>query len=157
MICFCGLFRMLIKEKEIDGLKALFSSFSGISIPRSVASFCNSTFSWSKVWAASLSFRPPCPADQKWSAVGGSNGWLVLSEALLVGLVGGALGVGLAIGFLHWQSLTLGNEGLTLAFVPDPSLLMQGIIVALILGLVSGLYPAWIATRQSIVTSLRDR
>ena len=35
--------------------------------------------------------------------------------------------------------------------------LAQGIVVALVLGFVSGLYPAWIATRQSIVTSLRDR
>ncbi len=83
-------------------------------------------------------------------------GWLALSEALLIGLIGGAIGVGLAVGFLHWQSITVGNEGLTMAFMPDAQVLLRGVVVALMLGLVSGLYPAWIATRQSIVTSLRD-
>jgi putative ABC transport system permease protein len=83
-------------------------------------------------------------------------GWLVLAEGLLIGLVGGAVGVGLASSFLHWQSITIGNEGLTLAFVPDIQVLFRGLAVALILGFAAGLYPAWIATRQSIVTSLRD-
>lgn len=83
-------------------------------------------------------------------------GWLVLAEGLLLGLAGGAAGVGLAVGFLHWKSITVGSEGLTMAFVPDTHVLMNGILVALVLGLVSGLYPAWMATRQSIVTSLRN-
>jgi putative ABC transport system permease protein len=83
-------------------------------------------------------------------------GWLVVAEGLLIGLIGGAMGVGLAFGFLHWQSITVGNEGLTMAFVPDAQVLLRGILVALTLGLASGLYPAWIATRQPIVSSLRD-
>ncbi len=83
-------------------------------------------------------------------------GWLVLAEGLLIGLIGGAIGIGLAGGFLQWQSITVGNEGLTMAFVPDAQVLLRGILVALTLGLASGLYPAWIATRQSIVASLRD-
>lgn len=82
--------------------------------------------------------------------------WLIVSEGLLIGLLGGALGVGSAVGFLQWQSITVGNEGLTMAFVPDAQVMGRGLLVALALGLVSGLYPAWIATRQSIVKSLRD-
>ncbi len=83
-------------------------------------------------------------------------GWLVLAEGLLLGLAGGALGVGVAVGFLQWQSITVGNEGLTLAFLPDAQVLWRGMGVALILGLAAGLYPAWVASRQSIVKSLRD-
>jgi putative ABC transport system permease protein len=83
-------------------------------------------------------------------------GWLVMSESLLLGLIGGAVGVGAAFWFLQWQSITVGNEGLTLAFVPDLQVLLRGMAVALALGLGAGLYPAWIATRQSIVRSLRD-
>lgn len=83
-------------------------------------------------------------------------GWLVLSEGLLLGLLGGLLGIGVAAGFLHWQSITVGNEGLTMAFVPDALVLCRGLLVALVMGLAAGLYPAWIATRQTIVRSLRE-
>lgn len=83
-------------------------------------------------------------------------GWLVLSEGLLLGLVGGVGGICIAMGFLHWQSITVGNEGLTMAFVPDVRVVWRGLLVALALGLAAGVYPAWIATRQSIVRSLRE-
>ncbi len=83
-------------------------------------------------------------------------GWLVLSEGLLLGLLGGLLGIGMAAGFLHWQSITVGNEGLTMAFVPDVKVLCRGLTVALIIGFFAGLYPAWIATQQTIVRSLRE-
>ena len=83
-------------------------------------------------------------------------GWLVLSEGLLLGLAGGACGVGGAAGFLHWQSVTMGSEGLTMAFLPDARVIWRGLLVALAMGFAAGLYPAWIATRQSIVRSLRE-
>jgi len=83
-------------------------------------------------------------------------GWLVLAEGLLLGLAGGSAGVGAAMGFLNWQSITVGNEGLTMAFVPDLQVVWRGMLVALVMGFAAGLYPAWIATRQSIVRSLRD-
>ena len=56
--------------------------------------------------------------------------------------------------FLHWQSYTLGNEGLTLAITPSPAVLFKGLLVALILGFAASLYPAWRASRQSLVESL---
>ena len=84
-------------------------------------------------------------------------GWLVLAEGLLLGWFGGILGIGLALVFLEWQSITLGNEGLTMAFAPDTRVLVSGLAAALGLGFISGLYPAWTAARGSIVQSLRDR
>ena len=70
------------------------------------------------------------------------------------GLLGGALGVVSAFLFLHWQSFTLGNEGLTLAITPGPAVLLKGLLVALVLGLAASLYPAWRASRQPLVEAL---
>ena len=81
-------------------------------------------------------------------------GCLITCEGLLLGLLGGALGVISAVLFLHWQAFTLGNEGLTLAITPSPAVLFKGILVALVLGFVASLYPAWRASRQSLVESL---
>lgn len=79
---------------------------------------------------------------------------LVACEGLLLGLLGGALGVISAFLFLHWQSFTLGNEGLTLAITPGPAVLLKGLLVALVLGLAASLYPAWRASRQPLVEAL---
>jgi putative ABC transport system permease protein len=79
---------------------------------------------------------------------------LVATEGLLLGLLGGALGVVSAFLFLHWQSYTLGNEGLTLAITPSPAVLLKGLLVAFVLGLGASLYPAWRASRQPLVESL---
>ena len=79
---------------------------------------------------------------------------LVACEGLLLGLLGGALGVVSAFLFLHWQSFTLGNEGLTLAITPGPAVLLKGLLVALVLGLAASLYPAWRASRQPLVEAL---
>ncbi|MGY8713045.1 MAG: ABC transporter permease, partial [Verrucomicrobiia bacterium] len=82
-------------------------------------------------------------------------GWLVLTEGMILSLGGGILGVGAAVVFLTQQSMTIGNEGLTIAFIPSSSILIVGLIVSLILGLLAGLYPAWQAGRHSITESLR--
>lgn len=79
---------------------------------------------------------------------------LITCEGLLLGLLGGALGVGSAVLFLHWQSFTLGNEGLTLAITPSATVLFHGLLVALALGFTASLYPAWRASRQPLVESL---
>ncbi|MEO1834180.1 MAG: ABC transporter permease [Akkermansiaceae bacterium] len=79
---------------------------------------------------------------------------LVSFEGILLGLLGGAIGVISAYLFFHWQSFTLGNEGLTLAITPSPTILLKGLLVALLLGLLASLYPAWRASRQPVVQSL---
>ena len=86
----------------------------------------------------------------------GAIGVLVSIEGLLLGLVGGLLGVAGAYGFLSWQSITIGNEGLTMSIVPDAVIFWRGMAVALALGLFASLYPAWKAARRPIVSSLRS-
>ena len=68
---------------------------------------------------------------------------------------GSCAGIVLAAVFLAWRGLTFGNEGQTLALVPDASVLVSGLVLALVLGMVAALGPAWVAMRRPIVESLR--
>ena len=83
-------------------------------------------------------------------------GYLVMAEGLLLGLLGGAVGVAGATAWLYWQSFTLGNEGLTLAFLPDWRVFARGTVWSLTLGFLGGIYPAWMAMRQSMASGLRE-
>ncbi len=82
-------------------------------------------------------------------------GWLVACEGLLLGLLGGACGVGAAFVFLQWSSFTFGSEGITLSIVPTWRVIATGVGLGLALGLLASLYPAWRAARLSIPTTLR--
>jgi len=81
---------------------------------------------------------------------------LVVSEGGMLGLAGGAAGVGLAAAFLRWRSFTMGNEGQTLAIQPDLMVVLSGIAAALLLGIAASLWPAFQAIRQPIVKNLRN-
>ena len=70
-------------------------------------------------------------------------------------MAGGLLGVFTAFAFFRYNAFTLGNEGQTLAITPDLPVLASGLLVSLATGLLASLFPAWKATRQPIVTSLR--
>ena len=83
-------------------------------------------------------------------------GFLVISEGALLGLLGSAAGAGLATAFLAWRSFTFGNEGQTVALVPNASLFVTGVSLALLLGMLAALWPAWVAIRKPIVESLRS-
>lgn len=79
---------------------------------------------------------------------------IVIFEGVLLGLTGGFIGVIGAFSFFLSKSFTIGNEGLTLALVPTASVCVSGMAVALLLGLVASLYPAWKATSRPLVQSL---
>lgn len=83
-------------------------------------------------------------------------GFMVVSEGILLGFIGGVIGVFGAMTFFHVKSFTLGNEGLTLALSPSQEVLISGLIVAIILGLVASIYPAWKATSQPLTQSLNS-
>ncbi|MEJ6571897.1 MAG: FtsX-like permease family protein, partial [Akkermansiaceae bacterium] len=79
---------------------------------------------------------------------------IVMFEGVLLGLIGGFIGVAGAFAFFHFKSFTLGNEGLTLALAPTVSVFISGMVVALLLGLLASLYPAWKATSRPLIQSL---
>ena len=80
---------------------------------------------------------------------------LVLTESVIVSLIGGFLGIGMAMGLLAWFGLAVGTEGVTIAISPSPGLALTGLLVTAVVGLLAGLVPAWQAARAEIVTSLR--
>jgi putative ABC transport system permease protein len=80
---------------------------------------------------------------------------LVLAESLLVSLAGGLLGIGAAVATLAWSGIAVGTEGVTIAFTPSAGLAINGLSVALAVGFLAGLVPAWQAGRAEIVASLR--
>lgn len=81
---------------------------------------------------------------------------IVIMEGVLLGVAGGLTGVFGSLAFFHYKSFTLGNEGLTLALTPSPSIMISGTAVSLLLGLLASLYPAWKATSRPLVQSLND-
>lgn len=81
-------------------------------------------------------------------------GIIVLMEGLLLGVIGGLTGILGAYLFFHFRAITIGNEGLTLALSPTPSIIFSGVSVAILLGLLASIYPAWKATSRPLIHSL---
>ena len=80
---------------------------------------------------------------------------LVVTESVLLGVAGGVLGVGLAMGMLQLSSLSVGAEAVTIAFTPSLRLALWGLLIAAISGLLAGIVPAIVAARAEIVPALR--
>ena len=84
----------------------------------------------------------------------------VLIEALLLSLVGGAIGGGLAwLAFDGYQTATMNWQSFSqvaFAFAVTPALLVQGLAYATLIGLLGGLFPAIRAARLPVVTALRQ-
>lgn len=84
----------------------------------------------------------------------------VLFESLVLALLGGGIGAGLAYfifdGFqtatLNWQSFSQ----VVFAFAVTPGLLVRGILYAALIGLIGGLFPAVRAARLPISQALRE-
>lgn len=84
----------------------------------------------------------------------------VVSESLLLAFVGGLLGAGLAwLAFDGYRAATLNwasFSAITFAFDVNLKLLAEGIIFAMLIGLVGGLFPAVRAARQPVAQALRE-
>jgi putative ABC transport system permease protein len=84
----------------------------------------------------------------------------VLIEALLLSLAGGLIGGGLAwLAFDGYQTATMNWQSFSrvaFAFAVTPSLLLRGLLYAMLMGLLGGLFPAVRAARLPVVTALRQ-
>jgi putative ABC transport system permease protein len=96
-------------------------------------------------------------------ALGFGSGAVVASvmlESVALAIVGGAVGAGLSYiafnGFhtatMNWQSFSQ----VTFALAVTPQLLVQGVVLATLIGAVGGLLPAIRAARQPIAAALRE-
>jgi len=80
----------------------------------------------------------------------------VVIEGVLIGLLGGLVGVVAAYLFFNYKAFTLGNEGLTLAITPTLTVLAQAIGIALLLGMLASIYPAWRASSKPLIETLNS-
>jgi putative ABC transport system permease protein len=84
----------------------------------------------------------------------------VLAESLFLSLLGGAIGAAVAyFGFNGYQASTLNWASFSqvaFAFTVTPRLLIQGVVYALLMGLIGGLFPAIRAARLPVATALRE-
>lgn len=84
----------------------------------------------------------------------------VMAEALLLSLSGGLVGaLGAWLVFDGYRTSTLNMQSfsqVTFAFAVTPALLAQGIVWALAMGFVGGLFPAIRASRLGVATALRE-
>lgn len=95
-------------------------------------------------------------------ALGGSRGRLIrvlFGEALLLSLIGGAMGLALTAGLLEFLSRTPINlpRPITLDVSIDPTVILFTLAISLGTSLLAGLIPAFRATAPSVTSSLRER
>ena len=79
---------------------------------------------------------------------------MILREALALGAVGGVGGMIVGVG-LGWGIAQIPGIGGMLDPHYSPELFAQALVVALVTGVVGGIYPAWRATRMRPVEALR--
>lgn len=79
---------------------------------------------------------------------------MILGESVVLSSIGGVIGVLLG-SFLAWMVGRSPGLGVMLAGTVTPDLVIQGMVTALALGVVGGVYPAWTAANLQPVEALR--
>ena len=67
---------------------------------------------------------------------------IVMAESIILSLVGGAVGVSIAMVTLQLSRLSVGAEAVTIAFTPSTRLAFIGLIVSAVAGTLAGMAPA---------------
>jgi putative ABC transport system permease protein len=83
----------------------------------------------------------------------------VVIESVLLALLGGVLGIALiyfGLDGLHANSNFLSNRQYAFTFVVSPDVMRQGVLWALAIGVVGGLFPALRAGRMPVVRALSE-
>jgi len=79
---------------------------------------------------------------------------ITLGEAALMGILGGLLGMGAGGAAVYLLNMWLAEKGIIL-FTITPRLLVVALLFATVIGMVSGVYPAYRATKMSPMEALR--
>jgi len=80
---------------------------------------------------------------------------LIVTEGLVLSLIGGAVGSIVALVVLRWGRFALSVDGLSISVATDLWVFASGLGLAGALGVLAGLVPAWQAGRREIVECFR--
>ncbi|HDI07162.1 MAG TPA: ABC transporter permease [Candidatus Bathyarchaeota archaeon] len=83
--------------------------------------------------------------------------FLFLSEALIISIIGGLIGCGLGLAgvyLIQWLVSMIGLN-LTVPLLIAPDILVGAFAVAIIIGIIAGIYPSWKASNVPPVEALR--
>lgn len=81
---------------------------------------------------------------------------LIVTEGVLLAVIGGMLGAAGALAVARFGKFALSVEGTSIPITANTGLLLTGIVVCIIIGVLAGLVPAWQASRRSIVECFRS-
>lgn len=80
---------------------------------------------------------------------------LIIAEGMLIGLLGGLVGTGIALGAIHFGRFSVSSEGFSVQMTASAGTLGFGLVIASGLGALAGLVPAWQASRREITACFR--
>ncbi|MGD9789110.1 MAG: ABC transporter permease [Phycisphaerales bacterium] len=80
---------------------------------------------------------------------------LVVVESVILSLLGGLVGTGLALVVVRFGQFTLSNEGLSIPITARPGLVALGLGISIVVGVLAGLVPAFSAGRRDLATCFR--
>jgi putative ABC transport system permease protein len=80
---------------------------------------------------------------------------LLLTEGLLLSLLGGAVGTAGVVAWFHLHPTTLGVEGFGIDFVAGPGVVVAGLLASLVVGALAALGPAVEAVLRPVADAVR--
>lgn len=80
---------------------------------------------------------------------------MIVSEGMLIGIIGGALGTAAALILVHAGNFSLSQEGLSVTIAASWMNLALGLAISASVGVVAGLVPAFRAGRREIASCFR--
>lgn len=86
---------------------------------------------------------------------GGLIARLIITESLVLGMLGGLVGIVGAWLANYFGRFSLSSEGVNISMQTEPDVLLSGLLISMTLGVVAGLIPAWQASQREIATCFR--
>jgi len=80
---------------------------------------------------------------------------LIIAEGLLLGLMGGFIGMAIALAAVHWGNFSISSEGLSVQMSAGIRVVLFGLLASAALGVIAGLVPAVQASRREITACFR--
>ena len=80
---------------------------------------------------------------------------LIVTEGLLLGLIGGVTGTALALAAVHFGNVSISADGLSVHMAAGMSVVVAGLLASAALGVIAGLVPAIQASRREITQCFR--